>query len=454
MSGSTEFLVNNSTYRPSATSAIQRSNIINHFQQAPIKKSSSFNNRCVKTQEKEQSSAHRSNRESKNGDSRSTVRNHVQFVLPLNGTSRSNTPTKSDNNYFTNVLTPTNSNSSISNRFSEFKNFNVSSCDNTKSLSGLNRLSNTAPLKNLTSIRSSSFRNKNSVPNSTKTKYEPSQVSKAFHNGPSTTNNATDFTNKSRSCKSYESINQLKSSNNNNNETKFETEASKSIDPNTHNIHRLIKMATNWNSKNKGKSDSASGSASKSHYTMSDRSLISQTKIRKTQTFLNDENKMDSESSLSRKMAEVTDKSIKVSQPSIDEAFADAMSDKSVRVFNSNRTPQPIRILPMALNRLSEISKNNDTSCKKSVTSIIETNDFSNKGSNTYWSANSYGASEIGEMGIGSSAKESSISSYLSKNNKSISFMHLNKNLNSSYKTNSTSTQGLNRISQGLPIHT
>lgn len=452
MSGSTEFLVNTNTYRPSATSANNKSNIINHFQQntTPIKKSSSFNNRSLKIQEKEQSSANKSTRESKNGDSRSTVRNHVQFVLPLNGTSRSNTPTKSDSNFFTNVLTPTNSTSSISNRFSEFKNLNVSSCENAKSLSnGLNRLSNTAPLKNLTSIRSSSFRNKNSLSNSTSTKYEPS---KAFNNAPSTTNNSTDFTNKSRSCKSYESINLLKTSNNTN-ETKFDADISKSIDPNTHNIHRLIKMATNWNSKNKGKTDSSTGSTSKPNYAISDRSLISQTKIRKTQTFLNDENKMDSESSLSRKMAEVTDKSIKVSQPSIDEAFADAMSDKSVRVFNSNRTPQPIRILPMSLNRLSEITKNNDSSSKKSVTSILETNDFSNKGSNTYWSANSNGASEIGEMAIGNSAKESSISSYLSKNNKSISFMHLNKNLNSSYKTNSTSTQGLNRISQGLPIH-
>ena len=90
------------------------------------------------------------------------------------------------------------------------------------------------------------------------------------------------------------------------------------VDANTHNIHRLIKMATNWNSKSKSQKPDSNGSvsgSSKSNYVMSDRSLpISQTKIRQTQTFLNDENKIDSESALSRKIQEISDKTNKVSR--------------------------------------------------------------------------------------------------------------------------------------------
>ena len=297
-----------------------------------------------------------------------------------------------------------------------------------------------------------------SVPSSTK--YEPS---KAFNNNNSTNQSATyhsnnEYINKSRSCKSYESINMLKSTPAvavASNESKCDD---KNIDPSTHNIHRLIKMATNWNSKNKKKSDnnSTTGSAS-AKYAVSDRSLISQTKIRKTQIFLNDENKIDSESALSRKMAEVTDKSIKVSHPSIDDAFTDAMSDKSVRVFNSNRTPQPIRILPMSLNRLTDMSKTNNNEINSKKSSITDPNDYQSKAT-TYWS-NSNMTSEIGDHNtlnnnnnMNYSAKQSSISSYLSKGNKSISFMQLNKtNLNNSYKT-SSSNQFLNRVGQGLPV--
>jgi len=115
-----------------------------------------------------------------------------------------------------------------------------------------------------------------------------------------------EFMNKNRSSKSFESINIQKSS-----EIKQADLADKAdVDTNTHNIHRLIKMATNWNSKSKKAENNGN---SKSNYVMSDRSLpISQTKIRKTQTFLNDENKIDSESALSRKMHEISDKTNKV----------------------------------------------------------------------------------------------------------------------------------------------
>lgn len=432
MSGSSVVLVNTNSYRPSANS--HKPNIINHFQQnsTQIKKSSSFN-RPSKSNENHSSNHSKianNSQNSKNSDSRSTVRNHVQFVLPLEPNNV--TPTNiSNSNLFTNVLTPSTSSSSINLNSANNNNNHIST--NAKSLQSLNRISNTTPLKNLTSIRSSSFRTKNSLPSST-TKYEPSTKP---NNPPPASNN--DFMDKSRSCRSYESINVLKSNDN-------KTDDKTNVDPNTHNIHRLIKMATQWNSKSKSEFKSTtSGSSTAKYSKMSNRSLISQTKIRQTQLFLNDENKIDME----RKMGDSADKPSKVNNSSIDEAFADAMSDKSVRVLNSNRTPQPIRILPMNMNRLAELSKN-DSSLKKSVTSINDTNNFSNNtGRNNYWS-NSNLTSEMGELG--SSAKESSISSYLSKNNKAISFLNLKKNLNSSYKT-SSSTNHLNRVSQGLPIH-
>jgi hypothetical protein len=133
---------------------------------------------------------------------------------------------------------------------------------------------------------------------------------------------------------------------------------------------------------------------------------------------------------------------------------------------SSRQSNMPIRILPMNVNRLSEMSKTTDHSSKKSVQSLLETNDFSSsKGSNHhhhnnhYWSS-SNGASEMGDnsstmdknANIGSSvSKESSISNYLSRG-KPISFMSLNKNFSSGYKASSTQS-GLNRIAHGLPIH-
>ena len=428
MSGSTDILVNNG-YRPTISSL--RPHVINHFQQTTIKKSQSFN-RPLKINEIQglTKNQHTFARPS-NDDSRTTIRNHVQFALPIEETTPTNL--NSSNNSFS--VTPTNNNNSSINKISEFKNLNCVNANpspirNNHQTSTLNNV----PLKNITSIRSTSFRtSKNSVPTST-IKYEPSKAfqSSNYSNNNMTTSSSSLHKNefsKARNTKSFESLNTVKPG-----DLKLIDEKL-NLDVNTHNIHRLIKMATNWNNTNKSRAELAASKNSK----IADRSLISQTKIRQTQMFLNDENKMDSESSLSRKMAEVTERSIKVTtHHTLDEAFADAMSDKSIRVFNSNRTPVPNRILPISVNRLS-----NDLA-KKSVASIIDTNEFSSSnqgkhGGGTYWSSNSNVTSEIGENTVGSSAKESSISSYLSKNAKAIKFLHINKgSLNSSFKTNNS----------------
>lgn len=167
MSGSTEFLANANTTRPIATQSTKthKIHVINHFQQnsTPTQKAPSsgpVKSNFLKTDSIQiGGSAHNQKYSSQYGksDSRTTCRNHVQFVLPLSGSanSRSNTPTKSDNNFFTQVLTPTNSNSSMNNRLSEFKNLNASAenekREGSKSIGhGLNRLSDTARLKNLT----------------------------------------------------------------------------------------------------------------------------------------------------------------------------------------------------------------------------------------------------------------------------------------------------------------
>ena len=151
MSGSTEFLSNANHIRPPATyttsTKTHKNNVINHFQQnaTPTQKAPSSG---------PSTKSHNSQYKS---DSRTTVRNHVQFVLPLNNgsyNSRSNTPTRSDN-FFEQMLTPTNSNSSMNNRLSEFKNLNIAAESEKREASksignGLNRLSDTARLKNLT----------------------------------------------------------------------------------------------------------------------------------------------------------------------------------------------------------------------------------------------------------------------------------------------------------------
>lgn len=165
MSGSTEFLANNT--RPSATKT-QKAIVINHFQQNSTPTQKAPSSGPVKSNfhkpdsiqmggsAQNQKSNYKSNDHYKS-ESRTTIRNHVQFVLPLTGSvnSRSNTPTKTDNNFFTHALTPTNSNSSLNNRLSEFKNLNASAenekRESSKSIGhGLNRLSDTARLKNLT----------------------------------------------------------------------------------------------------------------------------------------------------------------------------------------------------------------------------------------------------------------------------------------------------------------
>jgi hypothetical protein len=163
------------------------------------------------------------------------------------------------------------------------------------------------------------------VPNSTTTaaaiKYEPSKPAyptATSHNFANNLNSANgDFMNKNRSCKSFESINNILKPVESKQQPGVDPAEKTAVDANTHNIHRLIKMATNWNTRSKGQKPENNGvsGSSKSNYVMSDRSLpISQTKIRQTQTFLNDENKIDAESALSRKMQEISDKSNKVSR--------------------------------------------------------------------------------------------------------------------------------------------
>ena len=109
MSGSTDILVNNG-YRPTISSL--RPHVINHFQQTTIKKSQSFN-RPLKINEIQglTKNQHTFARPS-NDDSRTTIRNHVQFALPIEETTPTNL--NSSNNSFS--VTPTNNNNSSINK--------------------------------------------------------------------------------------------------------------------------------------------------------------------------------------------------------------------------------------------------------------------------------------------------------------------------------------------------
>ena len=112
------------------------------------------------------------------------------------------------------------------------------------------------------------------------------------------------------SSKSYENLaNALKTENNSIDSTASTTNTATNNnnntkkDENTHSFNRLVKIASNWHSKSRSSSTSSNYPPQAK---VIDRGLISQSKIRQTQMFLNDSLEYaNSESALSRKMAEL-----------------------------------------------------------------------------------------------------------------------------------------------------
>ncbi len=310
------------------------------------------------------------------------------------------------------------------------------------------RIQSTLPLKNITTIRSSSFRNRNltnqqkfelnSNPtsnnniNNNSTIYNNIPITNAANNNPINAkvvaqmidpNNAM----KTKSSRSFENINNMMKVNTNTNNSDEQTQPS---------IHRLIKMATSWNG-SKSRSDSSTSNNVFKYPKLNETSLISQSKIRQTQMFLNEENKCinNCESVLSRKIADYNDNKSNPNRITTNNTNRD--DDENSEKINTNRSRTPIRILPIT----SRMTFGSIADSKKSNSSEImnDNNNSNNKNTanNNFWSTNvTNSASEISENSI----KESSITNYLSRKNatsKSFNLVHINRNL-SAIKLNSS----------------
>ena len=393
---------------------------INHFQGANMKKSQSVNTIAKKSEiyrtDDLEITALNNNKNSfnynsplnsnKNSNSslRSSKQHHVQFALPVYSQPGYNSNSRSSIN--NSPQTSSNTNSSTSTlKNTEFRNLNISNISTNKgSLNNLNKSLNQLPLKNITTIRSSSFRQ-------AKMSNSKTELSKNSITGPR--NEAL----KVISSKSVENI------------TAKQTD-DKQQPNNTHTINKLLNIATTWNNKTRTGSASSASNQSKAP----DRSLISQIKIRQAQIFLSDESEYtDSESALSRKIAEINEKTNKFNLND------DTSSDKNIRVDLAPK--MPMRIMPYvnrydsaAHSKKSSISEDNETVDDKLI-------NFA------FWPASTIenSASQLSDNG---SIKETSITNYLSKIHKSYKLLHANKNMNF-MKNNNTS----NRISQ-LQIQT
>ncbi len=319
-----------------------------------------------------------------------------------------------------------------------------------------NRIQSTLPLKNITTIRSSSFRNRNvptakydqiinsnqSINNSvnpTQLANNLASVNKQLEQNKTNQqilSNTEPLIKSKNNSRSYENINMIKV-NEFKNVDELNSNNSNTTQP---SIHRLIKMASSWNG-GKGRSDSSASTFFK-YPKISESSLISQSKIRQTQMFLNEDNKcMNScESVMSRKISEYNEKSTYRGVNS---------NNKDDDELNTNRSRTPIRILPIT-SRMTFGTNSMGDSSKKSANSEI--NEASSTMVNNIWSHSNVtnSASEISE---GSSAKESSFANYLSRKNqtsKSFNVVHINRNINP-MKISATNNNQLNRVSQ-LPI--
>lgn len=159
------------------------------------------------------------------------------------------------------------------------------------------------------------------------------------------------------SSKSFENLgNALKNENNSIDSTKK--------DENTHNFNRLVKIASNWHSKSRSSSTASNYQQSK----VIDRGLISQSKIRQTQMFLNDSLEYaNSESALSRKMAELCELSPSLTNHKYNYNYADDQSfslgdkfsrTKSLRVKTSQKLTVPNRRMNDSVNDLNKTESN------------------------------------------------------------------------------------------------
>ncbi|CAF0804842.1 unnamed protein product [Brachionus calyciflorus] len=126
---------------------------------------------------------------------------------------------------------------------------------------------------------------------------------------------------------------------------------------NTHTKSRLIRMASNWNIKSRSSSTS-------SNYL--DPNLVSQNKIKQTQMFLSDENEYaNTESALSRQLAEYTDKINKINL--LDDHGIETIYRKGKQIKS------PTLFMPMSFDTSSQRSSTLDSN-EVDILPKVETN--------------------------------------------------------------------------------
>jgi hypothetical protein len=235
------------------------------------------------------------------------------------------------------------------------------------------------PLKNITTIRSSSFRHKSYA--NQKLDLHKSTLNLNVNQPNNVTKDTT---------KSFENLHNA-----------VIKEDSASQQP-MHTINRLVKIASNWHSKSRSSSTSSNYNSPK----IVDRGLMSQSKIRQAQLFIDTFEYANSESAMSRKMADIAE------SPAAKINSDDSGSDRKNRMRMT-----PTRILP---NRQSDSSVADST--KNS--SILESSEaYSNI---NYWKPNETSKTGVSDPPTGeTSARNSFI--FARSNSRSIELVNLNK---------------------------
>ena len=210
---------------------------------------------------------------------------------------------------------------------------------------------------------------------------------------------------------------------------------------NTHTFNRLVKIASNWQSKSRSSSTSSNYQQTK----VIDRGLISQSKIRQTQKFINDSLEYaNSESTLSRKLADDITHLNKYSNSDTDDFIGPFNRSKSLRV--SNKTPNKLpNKLPMTSSESKPLEVDSNLMADSSK---LEANEaYSNI---NYWKPNETTTntiiSEVGAVNELQSGRNSLLNSR--KNSKSIEFLNFNQ------KAKLTSSKLLQKLNNAAKAET
>ena len=372
---------------------------MNHFVNTKPKKSKTFAYKSYNDYKAANEAAGRQQTSIDSGSHHRSLSKNVHFRQPTNDNYVKLLDNQTDNNSNTNnhfiktTILGTLSNSTVQSIKTATISIQQNDANGTNSklitngiLLNLNKIGSNLPLTNVTNIKSSSFRHSKNYakPDMNKCLINSSLLSHSHHIGQhssrtnSISNNRNNLPfNKSELSKEYD----LK------NESKLD-EISTPSTTTKQSLHRLVKIASNWNP-TKDTNHHSNSTNSAYNAKLIERSLISQSKIRKTQMFLNDEHEyVDEESCLSRKLAEINERLNRI------KLTDDTSSDKNLRLSSKNKTQSSlIPAVRRYLESGSNSSSRNEMNSWNNSNDIITSEDYSSsntrkaKNSNTNFSA-------------------------------------------------------------------